>query len=405
MANVDLSKLRIDQDAKAFTPRPRSRRGRWWWIGGLLVAAAIAASQMVGKRAATVETATVALAYPSQAITRLNATGYVVAQRKASVASKATGRLEWLGVAEGSKVKAGEILARLENADVTATSEQALAAVNVARANLLQAEAELADARLAAGRSTDLLARKFISAASHDSALARLNKAQAAVGSAKASIAMQQASARAAQVAVESTIIRAPFDGVVLVKHANVGDVMAPFAAAADSKGAVVTMADMDTLEVEADVSEASLSKVQVDQPCEIQLDALPDRRFRGTVARMVPTVDRAKATVLAKIRFIDRDPRILPEMSAKVAFLERDVKPDEQTARIAANPKAVVERDGKPLVFVLENGVLHARNVTTGAKLGDVLEIRSGLKVGDKVVLSPDAKLADGMPAKLAEK
>jgi tetratricopeptide (TPR) repeat protein len=149
---------------------------------------------------------------------------------------------------------------------------------------------------------------------------------QAALSGYKASIAAAEANLRVARVAVEQTLIRAPFDGVVLTKNANVGDVITPFSSALGSQAAVVTMADMSTLEVEADVSEANLAKVKVGQPCEIQLDALPDQRFRGIVQRTVPTVDRAKATVMVKVRFVEPDARILPEMSAKVAFLEKEL-------------------------------------------------------------------------------
>ena len=158
----------------------------------------------------------------------------------------------------------------------------------------------------------------------------------------KASIAVAQANLRVAQVAVDQTLIRAPFDGVVLTKNANVGDVITPFSSAPDAKGAVVTMADMTTLEVEADVSESNLSKVRIGQPCEIQLDALPDQRFRGVVSRTVPTVDRAKATVMVKIRFVDTDPRVLPEMSAKVAFLSgsRRARTQRRRARPSALPR-----------------------------------------------------------------
>src|SRR4029078_3148129 len=141
------------------------------------------------------------------------------------------------------------------------------------------------------------------------------------------------------------TQVRAPFAGVVLTKNANVGDIVTPFSSAADSKGAVVTMADMSTLEVEADVSESSLEKVKAGQPCEIVLDALPDGRFRGTISRMVPTVDRAKATVMTKVRFNELDPRVLPEMSAKVSFLSRAIGAEDQRPLAAVNPDAIVER------------------------------------------------------------
>lgn len=352
-----------------------------------------------------VETATVSQAYPSQAHTLLNATGYVVAQRKAAVASKATGRLEWLNVREGSQVKAGEILARLESNDVTAQMQQAAASVRVARANLEQGDAELKEAVRAMGRSSDLLEKKFVSAAAHDTVVARQEKAQAALSSYKASIAVAEANLRVAQVAVEQTLIRAPFDGVVLTKNANVGDVITPFSSALGSQAAVVTMADMSTLEVEADVSEANLAKVKVGQPCEIQLDALPDQRFRGVVQRTVPTVDRAKATVMVKVRFVDVDARVLPEMSAKVAFLEKELPQEERNARTVVQPSAVVERDGGSTVFVIREGKAAQVGVKTGMKIGDLVEVTGKVAAGDKLVLRPPAGLRDGSAIKIATK
>jgi RND family efflux transporter MFP subunit len=344
-----------------------------------------------------IEIHTVASAYPSQAHTLLNATGYVVAQRKAAVASKATGRLEWLGVREGSTVKEGEVLARLENRDVTAKLEQAAANIKLAQANLEQAQAELQEAERAFARSRDLLEKKFVSQAAHDSAVARLAKAKAGISAQRAAIAVAQANHRAAQVEVEQTLIRAPFDGVVLTKNANLGDVITPFSSALGSQAAVVTMADMSTLEVEADVSEASIGKVKLDQPCEVQLDALPDVRFRGVVARMVPTVDRAKATVTVKVRFVDKDPRILPEMSAKVAFLSQELPPELRTRRTVVQPSAVVERGGKHVVFVVRADRAVETPVVLGDKLGDLVEVAQGVQPGDKVVANPSDKLHDG--------
>lgn len=352
-----------------------------------------------------VGTATVSQAYPSQGQTLLNATGYVVAQRKAAVASKATGRLEWLNVREGSQVKAGEVLARLESNDVTAQMQQAAASVRVAQANLEQGDAELKDASRALERSRDLLSKKFVSAAAHDIVAARHEKALAALSGYKASIAVAQANLRVAQVAVDQTLIRAPFDGVVLTKNANVGDVITPFSSALGSQAAVVTMADMSTLEVEADVSEANLAKVRVGQPCEIQLDALPDQRFRGVVQRTVPTVDRAKATVMVKVRFVDADPRILPEMSAKVAFLEKEMPEGERSARSVVQPAAIIERDGGSVLFVIRDGKAVQVAVKPGMKIGDLVEIDGKVSAGDKVVLRPPAGLRDGSAIKIAGK
>jgi len=225
------------------------------------------------------------------------------------------------------------------------------------------------------------------------------------VANARASLAAAEASARNAQVSVDYTLIRAPFDGVILSKSANVGDMVTPFSNAADSKGAVVTMADMSTLEVEADVSESSLSKVKVDQPAEIVLDALPDARFRGRISRMVPTVDRAKATVMTKVKFDAIDPRILPEMSAKVSFLSQEVGAEQQKPLTAVNPDAMAQRDGRSVVFVIRDGKAMAVPVTPGIKVGDLTAIAGDVKTGDKVVLKPGADLASGALVKVAPK
>ncbi len=398
MSESDISKLKISRggSAKPMAPRRRGIKRIVAIVAVAAIAALLVARNMMAP--VEVETATVSVAYRSQSFTLLNATGYVVAQRKAAVASKATGRLEWLGVREGSVVRQNDILARLENRDVTATMEQAAANIKVTQANLEQGEAELNEATRNFNRSRDLLAKNFVSQAAHDTAIGRLEKAKAVVSGNRAAIAVAQANHRASQVAVEQTLIRAPFDGVVLTKNANVGDVITPFSSATGSQAAVVTMADMSTLEVEADVSEANLGKIKIDQPCEIQLDAIPEMRFRGKLLRMVPTVDRTKATVLAKVRFAELDPRILPEMSAKVSFLSQEIPEAERAARIAVHPAAVVTRDGKSVVFAIRDGRAVQVAIEAGDKVGELLEIRSGVAAGDKLVLRPPEKLRGGM-------
>ena len=216
--------------------------------------------------------------------------------------------------------------------------------MRAARAALEQAQAEERDADAQLKRNQDLLAKGFVSqsAARHREG-ARRSRGGRRGERARRRSAPREANARNAQVAVDYTLIRAPFDGVILSKSANVGDMVTPFSNAADSKGAVVTMADMSTLEVEADVSESSLAKIKVGQPAEIVLDALPDARFRGRISRMVPTVDRAKATVMTKVKFDEIDPRILPEMSAKVSFLSQEVTPEQQKPLVAVSPDAFV--------------------------------------------------------------
>ncbi len=400
----ELDKLKINRAAPA-AGKPRHGR-RWQWPLAAFVLVAVAAAFFSGRLggAVSVETAAVVTAYPSQALAQLNATGYVVAQRKASLSSKATGRLEWLGVLEGSRVKQGEIIARLESRDVGASREQTQASLMVALANVEQGRAELLDAEAAFKRSLDLVAKKYISEAAHDAAVARHNKAKAAMNSLQASVAVARANLKSADASVDQTVIRAPFDAVVLTKNANVGDNITPFSSAADSKGAVVTVADMDTLEVEADVSESAIGRIKIDQPCEIQLDAIPGERFAGMVSRTVPTVDRAKATVLVKVRFAARDTRVLPDMSAKVAFLEREVRADEKQPVTAVLPAAIVARDGASYVYVLREDRAVLTKVETGAKLADLLEVR-GVKPGERVVLKPLDKLSDGARVKQVQK
>jgi HlyD family secretion protein len=398
----DLTRLKINRD---LAPMRSRRTRRWvWWSVVALVAAGIAGWFALQPRVATIQTTPIVTAYPSQQYTLLNATGYVVAQRKAAISSKATGRLEWLGVAEGSRVKAGDVIARIDARDVVAQGQSAEANVVAARAALAQTEAEERDASAQLKRNQDLLAKGFVSAASVDTARARAERAQAGVANARATIAAAEATARNAQVAVDYTVIRAPFDGVILSKSANVGDLVTPFSSATDSKGAVVSMADMSTLEVEADVSESNLSKVKVGQPAEIVLDALPDARFRGRISRMVPTVDRAKATVMTKVKFDEIDPRVLPEMSAKVGFLSQDITSEQQKPYVAVAADAIVQRDGRALVFVVRGDRAVAVPVTPGQKIGDLVAVTGEVKSGERAVHKPDATIVDGTLVKVSK-
>lgn len=198
--------------------------------------------------------------------------------------------------------------------------------------------------------------------------------------------------------------IRAPFDAVVLTKNADVGDIITPLGAAANAKAAVVTIADLGSLQVEADVSESNLGQVRQGQPCEITLDALPKARFRGAVHTIVPTADRAKASVMVKIRFIDSDARVLPEMSAKVAFLEHETTMDERHSRTAVNPAAIVKSGSREGVYLVKEGRLVFTPITRGSRLGDLVEV-AGVKSGDRLALKPLEKLKDGARITLNEK
>ncbi len=384
---ADLSALRIQRTVEAESPR------RWKWALVALPVAAIAAFVYFANPLSggvEVELATVVLSYPSQANAVLTASGYVVAQRKASVASKGTGRLEYLGVEEGDRVKQDQIIARLEDADVIAALEQTKADVDLARADLV-------DAQRTRDRLKTLLDSGLASKAEFDAAEARFLRVGAAIKSAEAAV-------RSAEVAVENTRIRAPFDGTVLTKDADVGEVVAPFASSSSSRGAVVTMADMKSLEVEADVSESNITRVQVGQPCEIILDAYPDRRYPGEVSKIVPTADRAKATVLTKVKFRDRDERVLPEMSAKVTFLSKELDAGAQNGapKLTIPSNALVTRDGKRFVYAVRGDEVEIVTVTIGDRVGNRVEITQGIQAGDNVVVNPGPDLASGTKVKL---
>ncbi|MFH1703627.1 MAG: efflux RND transporter periplasmic adaptor subunit [Nitrospirota bacterium] len=405
MVEKDISKLKIEKSPATF--RSGKRKKLFYWLALLLAILLIGFLYVEGifTPAVSVEVASVVRMYPSQTFTLLNASGYVVAQRKASVASKVTGLLVSMTVEEGSRVKKGQIIARLENEDVTAAKYQAEANLNVVRHNLEQARAELQDATLSFNRNKELLAHDFVSRADYDASEARYKRAIAAVDADEAAVRANTAALQGANVNIGYTLIRAPFDAVVLTKNADVGDIVTPIGAAAEAKAAVVTIADMNSLQVEVDVSESNLGNVQVGQPCEIQLDALPESRFQGLVHMIVPTADRSKATVMVKVRFIDKDPRILPEMSAKVAFLSRAIRPEEQKPRTVVNSNAVIIHKDKNMVFLVKDNRAFETPVTTGEKLGDMIEVLNGVKAGDKVVLKLVDKLRDGKRIKIIEK
>jgi RND family efflux transporter MFP subunit len=402
----DLSKLRIETEERAGPAARKSRRWIVWAVLVLAVAAVLAFLAWTGRLWRSVEVQGYKVGYmlPSRALTILNASGYVVAQRKAAVASKATGRLQELYVEEGKRVKENDVLAVLENNDLRATLEEARAALKVAKAALDNAEAELREATLNFERQTALRTANAVSQQSFDAAEARYRKALADELRGRFGVSRAEASVKSAEVNLEYSFIRAPFDGVILTKNADIGEVVAPFGASINAKAAVVTMADMGSLMVEVDVSEASLQKVKLGAPTEIRLDALPDDRFPGVVHMIVPTADRSKATVLTKVKFRKLDERILPEMSAKVAFLSRPLKEDENKPFLAIPSSAVVTSQNKEMAFRINDDRVHEVPITTGREWGDSLELTSGLKEGDLIALKPDASLSDGRRVSVKE-
>lgn len=399
--HTDLSFLKIDRNA----PRVDDGGGRkkiivFSSVGAVLLIAVVALLTLNSASSAEyVELGTVAVTSSAQENAVLAASGYIVAQRKAAVASKGTGRLEYLGVIEGDRVTTGQIIGRLESGDVEAALGQTKANLSVARAGLEQALAEREDAAANFERQKTLFAQNSISRAEYDGTNARYKRAVAGVAAAEASIKYAEANVRATEVQLEYTLIRAPFNGVVLTKNANVGEVISPFGAAAGSRGAIVTIADMTSLEVEADVSESNIEKIKEGQPCEITLDAYPEQRYPGFVNKIVPTADRAKATVLTKVRFTQLDERVLPEMRAKVSFLNGTKKQETTNSepKMSVPASAVTTRNGQKVVFAVRGDAVEEKAVMLGEIMGSRIEVKQGLAGGEKVVLHPAERLKTG--------
>lgn len=344
------------------------------------------------------------ITFPSRAMTILNASGYVVAQRKAAVSSKATGRIEHLYVEEGSFVKQGDVVAQLENSDLEAAVDEAKASLSVSRADLNNADAELDDATLNFNRQKVLKESGSVSEQAFDSAEARYKKAKAAYRSAKFRVDKAEAAVKVSEVNLDQSYIRAPFDGVILTKSAEEGEVVAPMGASLNAKASVVSMADMKSLMVEVDVAESSLEKVKIGGPAEIRLDAFPNDRFEGKVYMIVPTADRSKATVLAKIKFDIVSEKVLPEMSAKVSFLSRALKKGENKPFLGVPTNSILKKDSSFIVYRVKDSLAQANSIETGRSWGETTEILSGLKEGDTIVMKPDSRLNDGRRVKIKE-
>jgi RND family efflux transporter MFP subunit len=389
--NIDLSSLRIDRSGQGFRPSSNSGWLRktilWAMAVGLMVAALLFFKDYLNP-GVEVQLVAAALTSPAQANAVLTASGYVVARRKAAVASKGTGTLVFLGVEEGDRVKKGQVIARLEDSDVAATLQRA-------REDLRVAQADFNDAKLSLDRQKVLLAKGMIAQAEFDSAEARYKRVVASIEAAKFGV-------KEAEVAVANTRIVAPFDGTVLKKNADVGEIVAPLAGAASSRAAVVTIADMSSLEVDADVAEANITRVAPNQNCEIRLDAYPDRSYLGYVSKIVPTADRAKATVLVKIKFKNYDERVLPDMSAKITFLSAEFAETAAVQPFLGLPStAVMTRNGRAVVYQVKEDRAVEVPVVVGRRVGNLIEIQQGLKNGERVIgnvaeeIRPGAKVA----------
>jgi len=395
----DLARLAIDRDAPARSPRRALRfnialavvavvlvAAAIWWLrgsrGGIEVQVARA-------------TVTGAGGGGTAAIT---ANGYVVARTKASVSSKIPGRLEYLGVDEGSVVTRDEVIARLENQDYRAAVAEARARLSSARAARREAIAQRDQLRRDSARVEPLSGQDFVSRQEAEDVYTALAAADARVGVQEAQIEVAAAGLGVAEANLENTLIRAPFDGTVLRKDAEVGEVVAPSVGGGLTRGAVVTMADLESLEVEVDVNEAYIGQIRSAQPAGIILDAYPDTSYEGSVRQIVPTADRQKATVLVKVTILDADSRILPEMGARVDFLtEADSAAGDTESRIFVPASAVRDEAGEAIVWVVRNGQAVRTPVDAGPVSGGRREVRSGLSGGEQVVTSGTERLSDG--------
>ena len=393
--NIDLSSLRINRTEEK-RPPDRTKKIVTRIVGSVLllvltfIVYSYVNSLLDKKEEVKLTTVTLQTGAYSSAV--LNSSGYVVAQRKAAVASKGTGRLVFLGVVEGDQVRRDQIIARLEDNDIKAQLDQA-------KANLKLAEADLKDAENFYKRQKELTAKGLISQQEFETAEARYNRTLAIIDLASAQVT-------AAEVAMENTLIRAPFDGTVLTKNADVGEIVSPFGASINSRAAVVTMADMTSLQVEADVSESNIEKITLNQECEIVLDAYPEKSYPGFVAKIVPTADRSKATVLVKVGFKEYDSRVLPEMSAKVTFLTRRTNKDEDKDKekpiLLAPSSATGKRNGRDVVFVVKDDKAVEVQVQLGRKFGDNIEIISGVSSGESIIDKLTEKIKDGIAVKV---
>jgi len=391
---ADLNALKINRNDNNY--KPTSGKVKiLFYISGLIVFALIVIFFVLPlfNRPLEVKAATAVMTSASQTGAILNASGYVVAQRKAAVASKGMGRLVYLGVMEGDKVHNNQIIARLEDNDVKAQLEQAKASLRVA-------EADSKDAENQYNRQKRLVASQSGTQADLESAEARYYRV-------KASIEVAKAQVTGAEVSLENTLIRAPFDGTVLTKNADVGEVVAPLAASVSSKSAVVTIADMASLQVEADVAEANIDRIVLNQECDITLDAYPDHHYAAYVAKIVPTADRSKATVMVKIGFRSYDSKVLPEMSAKVAFFgdkqEKNAITD-QGQKLTIPVTAIVKKNGKSFVFKIVNEQVQETEIQTGNSFGSYTEVKSGLLPGEKIVDGPPATIQNNQKIKIKE-
>jgi RND family efflux transporter MFP subunit len=395
-----LNQLRIDRgDEEQVASR------RWLWVS--LVAVTIIAAGLIawlGSREVPVAVRVAAArAMPAGGASAsvLDATGYVTARRLATVSAKITGKVREVRIEEGQRVEEGEVLATLDDTDAQAQVALSRAQLESARSQVAEIQANLNAARRELRRQEDLSERKLGTAQALDAAQTQVEALQARYQSQQRSVDVAQESLGMAQVQLDNTIVRAPFAGVITVKAAQPGEMISPISAGGGfTRTGIGTIVDMDSLEVQVDVNEAYINRVQSNQPVEAILNAYPDWKIPAHVIAIIPTADRTRATVKVRIALDERDERIVPDMGVRVAFLE-ERKPDAQTQQAPRGvlvPSGAIRDDaGSSVVFVVREGLAKRRPVTVGGTLGDSRQVLSGLAAGESVVVEGPADLADG--------
>jgi HlyD family secretion protein len=417
---ADLASLRLEDEPK------KSRKGLWIALAVVILAAGaglLAWRSSAAFARVEVETVTPTIERTGSAAAgtpMLTASGYLVARREAIVSSKIQGRLAELNVEEGSEVQGGDILAKLESDDFVAQVsraraqlKQAEAAVGSADAAIQRAKADLAEAHRQLAVNERLSNDKLVPKDTLDAAKSRVNLADASLAQSRAdrsravaSWSQSRADLTFADAQLQNTVIRAPFAGTVVRKMAEVGESVAPIPPGVNistASGAIVALADLATLEMEADVSEANVSKLIDGQPAEVTVEAFPDRRYKAVLRQVIPTADRTKATVLTKVTLVEKDKDLKPEMSAKVTFMQPQTDP-AAAANVPAKPtilvpqNAIVTRDGGPKVFEIVEGRARMRPITTGPSRNDAVIVTDGLAGSELLVSRPGDTLKDGV-------
>ena len=375
----------------------------WGGLAGLVVLALAGGAAwwfMAGNKAIAVQTTTVrANGQGPSADAVLQATGYVTARRMATVSAQMTGTLTEVLIDEGFKVRKGQVLARLDDTGLKAGLAAAEAQIRTAEANQGQLRAQLAQAQADERRQAELAASGMTTRQSREQASTAVKTVSAQLEAAQRQIELAQAQARQARVNFDYATVRAPFDGIVTARAAQVGEIISPLSAGGGfTRTGVGTIVDMDSLEVNVDVNEAYIAQVKADMPCEAVLDAYPDWKIPAHVVAVIPSADRGKATVKVRVALEQKDDRVVPDMGVRVSFLATKPKAEAKPVPgVLLPPEAVVERDGGPAVFVVQDNRAERRAVKLGGDVGKFRLATEGLKAGETVVVSPPAELKQG--------